>query len=64
MNNTEISEAVRHLMSRQLTDYEKDTMEMYFNMNVGNIEHFLANMEINEKNYKAVSAVFYILSSI
>lgn len=64
MNNSEIAEAVRHIMSRKLTNFEKDTMEMYFKMNVGNIEHFMANMEINEKNYKAISAVFYLLNAV
>ena len=67
MNNTTKANAVRAILSKELTDYEQHAKELVTEISLNEIERHLAiisNQDANEKTLKTLQAVKFLLQSI
>ena len=66
MNNTEKTSAIRAILSAEISDFEKNNLELNSEIRFNEIQRLLdLNFsEVNEKNYKTLNAVKFLLQSI
>lgn len=64
MNNTQRAACVRTILSKQLTDFEKSTLELYQSQYAREIIYTVDALEVNEENKKILEAISFLLKSL